>query len=167
MSPSACGLFRTSCEISPAFGLRASTLNQIEQPVALADGLLLAFLKTRCHVFRAAVFSIVLAVATAPQATFLCQFLCQPNDSATSECHHHDQTATATRDKGCETAVLNVSTFVRDDSLRSTASGHPGHALGAVPRYQLARPTSELRAMQNAGRALTLERRPLETALRL
>jgi hypothetical protein len=118
-------------------------------------------------VFRVALFSIVLTLA-APQASFLCKLWCQPSDAATSECHHHDQAASASLTSGdrCVVAAMSLPSVIREEGLRARSSADAGHAV-PVPRYGLVRPANELRLLQISERAWTLERRPLETTLRL
>jgi hypothetical protein len=118
-------------------------------------------------VFRIALFSIVLTLA-APQASLLCKLWCQPSDAATGECHHHDQVppASVKSDDSCAVGASSVSSFIREDSPRTATSSDAAHAV-PIPRYRLVRPASELRIVESSERVWTLERRPLETTLRL
>jgi hypothetical protein len=119
-------------------------------------------------VFRVAVFSIVLSLAVAPQATLLCALWCQPSDAATSGWHHHDQmpSASVKSDERCAEAALSVPSFIREDGPSTARSADVAHA-APVPRFQLDLPESSLRIGGNATSAWALERRPLETTLRL
>ncbi len=117
--------------------------------------------------FRVAVFSIVLTLA-APQAALVCKLWCQPSEAATSGCPHHDQTLSASVKSadGCSVAASSVPSFIREDGPRAATGSDVAHAI-PIPRYRLVRPPSELRLIESSERAWTLEKRPLETTLRL
>lgn len=116
--------------------------------------------------FRVALFSIVLTLGAAPTASLLCQLWCHPGAAATGDCSHHGQ-ATATLVKGgddCRFAALNVPSFISEAGGRAASSA--AHAV-SVPRYQLDRPTTQPGAAPHFERQPALERRPLDTVLRL
>lgn len=117
--------------------------------------------------FRAAVLSIVLAFVAAPEATLLCRLWC-PNDGSAVSCHHHEQSSLA-RVKAtdvCDAADASVVALTREDSRRVAAGSGTGHAV-PVERYQIVRPTRGPRTVERWAREHELERRPLETTLRL
>jgi hypothetical protein len=118
-------------------------------------------------VFRVALFSIVLSLA-APQATLLCKLWCHPSDAAQSRCDHHDQTpsASVTSDDSCRVAALSVPGFIREDGPRAATNSDAAHAV-PVPRYHPVRPATKLSTVKDFERASALERRPLDTTLRL
>lgn len=117
--------------------------------------------------FRVALFSIVLTFAVAPQATMLCKLWCAPSSAATG-CDHHDPASSAgvRADDACGITTLVVSSFIREDGPRAASASNAAHAV-IVPRYWLAPPSSELLAAGDSERWKPLERRPLETTLRL
>ena len=117
--------------------------------------------------FRAAVLSIVLAFAAAPEATLLCRLWC-PSEASASGCYHHER-ASWTREKAsdaCDAADPSVAALTREDARpteRGSGTDHPA----PVQRYQLVRSTSGNRIVESWAREHALERRPLETTLRL
>jgi hypothetical protein len=116
-------------------------------------------------VFRVALFSIVLTLI-APQGPSLCKLWCQPSDAATIGCHHHDQAPSVVQgDDSCGVSALDVPTFVREDGPR--VSTRAAQDTVPVSRYQVIRPASERQDVAHAARARALERRPLDTTLRL
>lgn len=118
--------------------------------------------------FRVVILSIVLTLAAGPQTSLLCRLWCPPSDAATTECDHHDQapSPSVTGDDSCSVEVLNTPGFIREDGPRVTTGSDAAHGV-PVPHYRLMRPTSALLAVECGERAWALERRPLETALRL
>ncbi|MGH9242655.1 MAG: hypothetical protein ACRD3G_31790 [Vicinamibacterales bacterium] len=115
--------------------------------------------------FRVALFSIVLTLATAPEASLLCQLSCHPSAAATDECSHGQAPATVVKSgDDCRLAALNVPGFIGE--ARGRAASPAAHAV-AVPRYQLARPAIQPDAAESFAQRLALERRPLDTVLRL
>jgi hypothetical protein len=131
-------------------------------------GGVLAFHSTEHHVFRVAVVSIVLILAVGQNAGLLCNVLCHPREVSTAECHHHeDGTApsSVTNDDTC-TVVVGVAAFVREDVRRAVSAPDMQHAI-AIPRYQFSPSTTETRVGIDSAREWSLEKRPLETSLRI
>ena len=117
---------------------------------------------------RIVVFSIALTLAVAPQAPLLCQLWCHRSEAPVGECRYDAQTSCATAERGdaCTGVVRSISTFVREDGPRVAAVSDPGPAV-LVPHNRLAPEQGEWRTGDNYERALALERRPLDTNLRL
>ena len=165
------GIFLTEARKLPRVISHLSAGRQILEGNCVADGpeagALLALQPTERVVFRIAFFSIVLTLA-APQASLLCKLWCPPSDAAATECHHHDQAPTASvhGDDDCRLTAVSVPGFIREDGSRAVSNGNAAHAV-PVPRFQLAQSARELRFVENAEPARALERRPLETTLRL
>ena len=114
--------------------------------------------------FRVTLFSIVLTLAGAPEASLLCQLSCHPSAAAFGECSHGQAPATVKSGDDCRLAAWNVPTFIGEAGGR--AASPAAHAI-AVPRYQLARPAIQPAAAESFAQRLALERRPLDTVLRL
>lgn len=88
--------------------------------------------------FRAAVLTTVLLLATGQNAALLCGVSCNSHEPATPECHHQDVTTPAVSgDDNCDSVVLIASAFVREDVRRETSAADARHAL-AGPRLQVA-----------------------------
>jgi len=117
-------------------------------------------------VFRAAVLSIVFAFAVAPDETLMCRLWC-PNDGSASSWHHEQSSSARVRTTDvCDAANAGVVALTREDSRRVAAGSGTGRAV-PVERYQIVRPTRDPRTVETWARAHALERRPLETTLRL
>jgi hypothetical protein len=118
-------------------------------------------------VFRAAVLSIVFAFAVAPDETLICSLWC-PNDGSASSCYHHEQSSSARvrATDFCDAANPGVVALTREDTRRVAAGSGTGRAV-PVERYQIVRPSRHPRTVDTWARAHALERRPLETILRL
>jgi hypothetical protein len=118
-------------------------------------------------VFRAAVVCIVFAFAAAPEATLLCSLWC-PNETSASDCRHHGQSSSISvkAADGCEAADPSVAALTREENRR-VAPGSGSWFAVPVQRYQLVRSTSGNRIVESWAREHALERRPIETTLRL
>ena len=126
----------------------------------------LPFSSSECVVFRLTLFTIVLTL-TAPEASLLCKLWCPSSTAAAIECHHHDQAPTETvQGDGCHLPAVSAFSFIREEGSRSVLNTDAAHAV-RIPRYRLAPPASELRPVEHASRPRALERRPIETTLRL
>jgi hypothetical protein len=118
-------------------------------------------------VFRLAALSIALTVAAGPSATLLCRTWCDPQAAAT-RCHEDAFTSpSVVADDGCDKLVLSSAAFVREDVRRRGVSSSGGEHAIPVPRYQLARLTTDESLGHKPGRDWSLEKQPLETALRI
>ena len=117
--------------------------------------------------FRAAVLSIVITFGAAPEATLLCSLWC-PSEASASGCHHHEQTSwpPVKASDACDAADPGVAALTREDARRKELGSGTGHAAPVQP-YQLVRSTSGTRLVESWAREHALERRPLETTLRL
>lgn len=117
--------------------------------------------------FRAALFSIVLALVAAPEATLLCKVWC-PSEAGARDCRHHgwaSSVALQTTDR-CDAAAPSVVAVTGEAGRRDAPDAGARHAVprqpfALVPSHQ-ATDTVEFWARENV-----LEARPLETILRL
>ena len=124
------------------------------------------------HVFRTALFSIVLTLAVGQNARLFCEAWC--HDGTSAVCPHQDSTtspdSTASQsvsaDDNCGSAFVGALAFVREDARRTAAAPDAQNAL-VVPRFQLAPSPTDLRSSFESGRRLPLEERPLVTTLRI
>jgi hypothetical protein len=118
------------------------------------------------HVFRAALFSIVLTLAIGQNAGLLCKVWC--DDATSAGCAQQDSTTSPSVSAGdnCRSAVLGAVAFVREDARRTADAPDAQNAL-AVPRFLLALSPIDLGFGFESGRRLLLEERPLVIALRI
>jgi hypothetical protein len=133
---------------------------------AFLTGAGLALTSGEYHVFRAALFSIVLTLAVGQNASLLCKVWC--HDTTSAGCPHHDSTTSPSMsaDDSCSTPVVAAVAFVREDARRTIAAPDGQNAL-VVPRFRLFFSPTELRPGSGSGRRLPLEERPLVIALRI
>ena len=118
--------------------------------------------------FRLAVLSIVFTLAAAPEATLLCRLWC-PNDASAGDCEHHRQASSISvkATDVCDAATPNVAAaLTREDSRRVASGDVTGHAV-PVERYQIRLLTRGTRTVESWAREHALEKRPLQTFLRL
>ena len=117
------------------------------------------------HVFRAALFSIVLTLAIGQNASLLCTVWC--HDAASAGCPHQDSTTSpsVSADDNCSSVVVGAVGFVREDARR-TAAPDAQNAL-VIPRLRLVPSRTDLRLGAELGRRLPLEQRPLVIALQI
>ena len=124
------------------------------------------------HVFRAALFSIVLTLAVGQDANLLCKVWC--HDATSAGCPHQDSTTSpdstaspsVSADDNCGSAFVGAVAFVREDARRTAAAPDAQNAV-VVPRFRLAPSPTDLRPSFESGRRLPLEERPLVIALRI
>ncbi len=118
------------------------------------------------HVFRAALFSIVLTLAVGQNASLLCQAWC--HEATSAGCSHEDSTTSpsVSADDRCPSAVLGPVAFVREDARRTVAAPDAQNAL-VVPRFRWAPSPAHLRLGFELGPGPLLEERPLVIALRI
>jgi hypothetical protein len=118
------------------------------------------------HVFRAALFSIVLTLSAGQNATLLCKGWCP--DTTSAGCPHQDSTTSTSvsAHDTCSTDVGVAVAFVREDARRIAAAPDAQNAL-AVSRFLLALSHRNLDSGFESGRRLLLEERPLAIALRI
>jgi hypothetical protein len=145
---------------------RAGENVSISEILPFFAGVGLALPSGEYHVFRAALFSIVLALAAGQNASLLCQVWC--HDAMSAGCPHQDSTTSPSVSAGdsCSSAVVGAVAFVREDARRTAAAPDAQNAL-VVPRLRLAPSTTDLRPGFESGRRLPLEERPLVIALRI
>jgi hypothetical protein len=118
------------------------------------------------HVFRTALFSIVLALAVGQNARLFCEAWC--HDGMSAECPHEDSTTSpsVSSEDNCRSADVGAVAFVREDARRTAAAPDAQNAL-VVPRFLFAPSPSEPRSGVELGWRLLLEERPLILALRI
>jgi hypothetical protein len=131
----------------------------------LLAGAALAHMGGEHHVFRAALFSIVLTLALGQHAGLLCKVWCP--DATSAECPHQDSTTSpsVSADDNCRSAVVGAAAFVREDARR-TAAPNAQNAL-VIARFRLAPSPTDLGSGLESGRRRRLEERPLVIALRI
>jgi len=118
------------------------------------------------HVFRAALFSIVLTLAFGQNASLLCKVWCP--DTTSAGCPHQDSTTSPSMSAhdNCRSDVGAAVAFVREDARRTAAAPDAQNAL-AVPRFLLVHAHTDLGSGFESGRRLLFEERPLVIALRI
>lgn len=80
-------------------------------------------------VFRAAVLSIVLALAVGPNAALLCSVWCHPVETQSSACPHQGglTSSRVTGEDSCRTAPGATSPVVREEGTTGALTGHGQH----------------------------------------
>ena len=118
--------------------------------------------------FRAALLSIVFSLAVGQNVVLLCRTWCDAHVAAASDCHHKNSSPTpsAVGDENCNNVVAATIAVLWEDPRRDVPSQDANQAI-PVPRYQLAQLTIDARPGGEPWRAWSLERRPLDTALRI
>jgi hypothetical protein len=118
------------------------------------------------HVFRAALFSIVLTLAFGQNASLLCKVWCP--DTTSAACPHQDSTTSlsVSAHDNCRTDVGAAIAFVREDARRTAAAPDAQNAL-ALPRFLLALSPTDLHPEFESGQRRPLEERPLVITLRI
>ena len=116
-------------------------------------------------VFRIAVASVVLAIATVPTVTLLCTTWCAP-EAVTHPCHDVASARVVNRHHDCDEGILATASFVREDVRRELFPFGGEHAV-LLARHQLARLPIADHLGQAPGCDRFLARRPLETSLRI
>ena len=117
---------------------------------------------------RAAVVSIVLALAAGPNAALLCSAWCHPQAAIQSSCLHQKAASApgVAADDCCVTMVLSVATFLREDALRGVSAPDAGHST-LIPRFQAFRSATNARPVLEPGREWSVDHRPRVIALRI
>jgi len=118
------------------------------------------------HVFRAALFSIVLTLTFGQNASLLCKVWCP--DTTSAACPHQDS-ATSPRVSAhddCRSDAFGAVAFVREDTRRTAAAPDAQDAL-PLPRFLLALSPTRLRPGFESGQRRPLEERPLVITLRI
>jgi hypothetical protein len=118
------------------------------------------------NVFRAALFSIVLTLATGQNAALFCGVWCHSDEKMAGTCEHSTaMNAAAGIDAidRCPTTG-NTIVFVGDDARRSFSTPDANGAV-PVPVFTVMRPSGAVSISEPSGRLL--ESRPLVLALRI
>ena len=120
------------------------------------------------NVFRVAALFIVLAITGNPTVPLLCGTWCDPNAAAASGCHHEELAifAIVAGEDGCRNAVLSATAFVQEDVRRGVSSSNGEHAI-SLSRYELTGSMVDATLGFEPSRQPSLEKRPLETTLRI
>jgi len=137
--------------------------------VSFQTGAALALKSGEHHVFRAALFSIVLTLAVGQNAGLLCTVWCVPHDATSAPCPHQDpMTSPSVRGDGnCNNLVtLGTVAFVREDGRRTARASGSQNTL-IVRGFQIAQTPTDLWFGRDSGRLRLLEHRPLVVALRI
>jgi hypothetical protein len=115
-------------------------------------------------VFRAAVLSIVLTLAIAPNAAVICAVWCHPEETKTSACQHQDATTSAlvTGEDSCRTVLAATTAFVRQEAKRGSATAGVPQSLD-VPHSPFARTS----VIKPASASHAVVSPPLRIALRI
>jgi hypothetical protein len=129
-------------------------------------GAALAFTDGEHHVFRAALFSIVLTLAVGQNAGLLCRVSC--DDATSAACPHQESTTSPSVRTGdtCANVAVGAVAFIREDGRRTAPAPDAPNAL-VVRRFQLVAPPTDLRPAHESGLRMRLEERPLVIALRI
>ena len=135
-------------------------------PRLFQAGAALALMGGEYHVFRAALFSIVLTLAVGQNADLLCKVWC--HDATSAGCPDQDSTTSpsVSAHDNCRSDVGGAVAFVREDAQRTVAAPAAQNPL-VVPRFRLAPSPTGLRPGFESGRQQPLEERPLVTTLRI
>jgi hypothetical protein len=122
------------------------------------------------HVFRAVLLSVVLLLGIGPDIPLLCKALCDPAAAAANGCNHQmnlsDASARLIGGHDCDANVLIDRAYVREDGRRTAPSPRTGFAF-PLAHSQLAAPVNSALPHRGPGHLSSLERRPLESALRI
>jgi hypothetical protein len=118
------------------------------------------------HVFRAALFSIVLTLAVGQSAGLLCTVWC--HDGTSAGCAQQDSTTSPSvnADDTCRSAILGAVAFVREDARRTGPAPDAQNAL-VVSHFRLAPLPTDLHPGFESGQRRPLEERPLVITLRI
>lgn len=124
-------------KISRPVGLIVSRLQDRHIPGSLLARVLRC-MNAGLDVFRAAVLSIVLTIATGQEAALICRAWCHPIGRAAAGCAHQDQTTRPgmTSHKDCRDAELGAIAFVREDPRRGATALVQGPVI--IPPFALA-----------------------------
>lgn len=118
--------------------------------------------------FRAALVSIVLTLATGQDVSTLCRIFCDPVQAATTGCHD-DNTGMAAIVKGnddCGTTVDTAATLAREEQSRAASDQH-ARPVVVVPRALAQAAIDVARAGLQPGGASGLESPTVLTPLRI
>ncbi len=118
---------------------------------------------------RPLIVSVVLAIAFGPSAGLACKSLCNPETAAASGCHYRGDSTEAPILLGnvtCDESVATVA-LALTESARRGASVSASDSAVAVPRWQVAPPATDQPSDRALGPVTLLEKRPLETSLRI
>ena len=117
--------------------------------------------------FRAAVLSIVLALAVGPHGS-LCAVWCHPETATTGACEHQDPTSSprVSGDDSCSDIAAGLTAFVREDVRRGVSASDVQHAV-VVPPFQSVPPSTPSALGREPGQPPFLKARPLVLALRI
>jgi hypothetical protein len=120
------------------------------------------------QVFRAAVLSIVLALAGGPNATLLCAVWCHPAEARPSDCQHQEATSSprVMGEDRCRAAPPSATAFVREDGTRESVTADAQHAV-ATPRFQVAPPLADATRAYPPTTSLGADTPPVLIALRI
>jgi hypothetical protein len=170
----ACGIFVTRSAKSRNFSQfnRWAPANggRFLKPFLLERWLEFCPLNGEDHVFRTALFSIVLSLAVGQNASLLCKTLCDPAAAAGNGCHDHSgrsgSSVTLTGGHHCDSDAPLVTAYVKENVRRSAPAPQTVSSL-PIARYLAVSTMVALHPNHGPGRLPSLEKRPLDTALRI
>ena len=115
---------------------------------------------------RAVAISIVLALATGPNASLLCSTWC--HQAATAGCEHRDTTGAQTiaTDDACPMTVGIATAYVRDDVRRGASTPQAQHGKNVTP-FESGLPPIEAVSASLVGLCTPLAARPPVLSLRI
>ena len=118
------------------------------------------------HVFRAALFSIVLTLSVGQNASLLCEVWC--HDATSAQCPHQDPTTSLSVGAGdsCTKLVVVAAVFVGEDARRTDPGPDAKNAL-VVPGFRFAAQPTDSGSGYEAGRLRLLKTRPRLIPLRI
>jgi hypothetical protein len=118
-------------------------------------------------VLRATALVVVAILASGQSAGVACLVRCQPPVPATSGCHHESVLlATVIAHERCDDIGAATPALVREDAGRSAGNAPTQHGV-LVARHQFEASTAAVRSSHPPELEWPLEKRPLETALRI
>ena len=135
----------------------------------LQTGAALALKSGEDHVFRAALFSIVLTLAVGQSASLVCTVWCVRHDATSAPCPHQDPTTSLSvrGDDNCNDLVtLGTVPFASEDGRRTARSSDSQNTL-IVRGFRIAQAPTDLWFGRDSGRLRLLQHRPLVLALRI
>jgi hypothetical protein len=108
---------------------------QIPRSSRLRRGPALALIEAEPHVFRAAVLSIVLTLASGQTPAFFCVLCCHADEPATPACSHQKATPMAhvAGDDTCSTPGVDIIAVGPEDARRGPLTNHAAATICAHP----------------------------------
>ena len=112
--------------------------------------------------FRAAVFSLLLALTAGPGASLLSRICCAPQEVANAGCGHEDPVSP--RLAACGHAISPGASFLPEEARRGLSSSQHGQVISVV---RIAGSTPDARPGNERARALAVHHPPPSAQLRI